>query len=103
MSAEISPDSLMFLRDCRQRINALAYRAQRLDNKRSPNVPGVNIVRNCLMHAQREGFSGEDTMTLIAFEALKALENMSDAYMVMLNSTPMHSMVMPKGDGHEGG
>jgi hypothetical protein len=107
-SDRISPEQLLFLRDCRQRISACAYRGNRVDGKRPGPFQheGASImVRNCLRMAEIEGYSGEDTMTVIAFEALKQVEHLLDLVLQhsMGNPRTIFPMRTDEEPGNEGG
>ena len=91
---EPGPHQLMHLRDCRQRINAAGRRDMRVDGSKGTPTTG-SLIRSVLTLAEHEGYSGEDTMTLLAFEALKLLEQANDRQLDMLMLAPARVQIHP--------
>ena len=76
-------------RELRAKIHLAGYRGQRIDGGHSPAFVSA-LVRNVLVTAERNGLSGDDTMTWLAYEALKALEECQGREMqrAMLDPAP---------------
>ena len=67
------------VREMRQRITRSAFHGGRVDGKKSHMpAPASVMVRNILALGEREGWSGEDTMTMLAYYALLGYEGMYD-------------------------
>jgi hypothetical protein len=54
-----------------------------------------SLIRNCLMHARYIGMSAEDTYTLLAYHALRSLEDIYQRQIQMLATMPPAPVVMP--------
>jgi hypothetical protein len=83
--------------EMRKAITNAAFRGERLteDGKLSLSPP---LVRNVLVAAEQQGLSGEDTMTWLAYEALKGYERCMDQLIetAMLSPLPpIQSLVPP--------
>jgi hypothetical protein len=46
-----------------------------------------SLIRNCLMHARYSGMSAEDTYTLLAYHALRSLEDIYQTQLQMLSTS----------------
>jgi hypothetical protein len=82
-------EKILTVREMRQAITRAAYGRERVDGKTlglgawPPASPLASKVLRCGEH---EGWSGEDTMTVLAYEALKAYEQMHDLVIQNLNA-----------------
>lgn len=55
------------------------------------------IVRNCMMAADYQGSSGEDRYVLLAYHALRALEDTYQQHVQLVNLTPFPRYTTPSG------
>jgi hypothetical protein len=80
------------------------YTAQEIRDCETPNGMRVRIRRyafssnalahNLLMTAEMRGWSGEDTMTWLAFEALKRVEHLEDLMLEHARLSPMTPLIV---------
>lgn len=74
-----TPQPLSDPRDMRVAIDQAAWRGERIDGSGRPAIScAAGLAKNCLTTARIAGFSGEDTMTLLAYHALLMLEQLND-------------------------
>ena len=83
------------IRELRGKILLAGRRGQRIDGGHPPTVVGA-LVRNVLASSEISGLSGEDTMTWLAFEALKALEEVLGIEMQRAMREPAPRVIVPK-------
>lgn len=79
------------VREIRQAITTAMRGAVRVDGKdtRHGYSAAGNLARNVIILGEREGWSGEDTMTVLAYHALVALEASQDQLMeVAIHTLP---------------
>jgi hypothetical protein len=88
-----TPDLPLDPRDMRKRIMRAAYRGERLDGKHGLTV---SIAHAVLRTAEHAGYSGEDTMTMLAYHAILQLEQMQDLLTEQVSLTPSPPMVFIK-------
>ena len=75
-------------RELRKHIQRCAFRGNRIDGKDSRQINITSsMARNVLSFCELNGYSGEDTMTVLAFMALKNLEQTTDRELAMLDIT----------------
>ncbi len=55
------------------------------------------IVRSCMMAADHQGSSGEDRYVLLAYQALRALEDFYQQHVQLVNLTPFPRYTAPSG------
>ena len=65
------------IRQLRAKIFQAVYRGSRIDGEGPANTASV-IASNVLRSGEVAGLSGEDIMTILAFEALKCVETLVD-------------------------
>jgi len=80
-------------REMRQRINRAGYGYERVDGKEmgpSNLPPAAAMIRAVLTAAEYQGLSGEDAMTMLAYNALVGYERLHDHVLqeAMLNPSP---------------
>ena len=78
-------------REIRKHLNEVSRNGCRVDGKRisdfSMNAPSA-MLRNVLIAAEIQGYSGEDLMTVLAYNALLRYEDVLDRLIEQLNITP---------------
>lgn len=86
------------VREMRQRINRAAYGRERVDGKDvRDSIPPAGALINAIMNlAQRDGWSGEDTMTALAYHALVQYESMYDRVLDGIVISPMPSTILQR-------
>ncbi len=86
-------------REMRKAMQAAVYRGERVDgtgrSRGSMSVAAV-LARNVMQSAEIQGFSGEDTMTAVAYYALCELERMNDRLLEQLYLMPAPKMVVKR-------
>lgn len=86
-------------REMRKRIAEASRRGTPVSGKAVPpgqmTVGGV-LARHIMIFAEREGMSGEDTMTMLAYHALIALEQSQARLLEMAMLTPAQPLVFVK-------
>jgi len=93
MSTQHTPD-MNDPREMRKRLIKVSYGRTRLDGKPEDvfGMPshGVHLVRTVFLLGEAQGWSGEDTMTALAFHLLGEYERVYDLVLkqAMLNPTP---------------
>ena len=100
-------------REIRKLLQEIAYRGSRIDRKESGeyaiSMTG-NITRHVMQMAEIQGYSGEDTMAMLAYYALLQYESAMDRLLDMVNTSPAPNLVIPIGqwkaeqlkkEGHE--
>lgn len=93
---EIMSKPLSDPREIRKALQRTAYRGGRISDDRQDSM-GLPLVRAVLNMCESLGYSGEDTMTVLAYHALLAYENLLDAErerLVMSINPPI--FVLPK-------
>lgn len=92
--------SMMTVRDMRKAINDARAGYTRADGtgKRGTLPPTSAMIQACLIMCQREGLSGEDTMTVLAYHALVGYEKLHDLVMEQISLTvnPPFIIVKPE-------
>jgi hypothetical protein len=88
-------------REMRRALHAVAYRGadQRLINQQWEYSTGSAIVRQCMDLARRDGLSGEDTMTLIAYSLLVQCDLLDRRLLRYARLDVAPSMQVPGGEG----
>lgn len=90
-------EPLTDIREMRKALRAAALRGDRIDGKpHSPSGLGISIAstlaRNAYHAAQHAGWSGEDEMTLLAYHALRELEQSHDREARYLMTAPASAL-----------
>lgn len=70
-----------------QEMRALIYRTAHCDSA---------LIRNCLYRSEQEGLTGEDTMTLIAYQALRQLEDVYQRHVDTMMRQPVPPVIVPE-------
>jgi hypothetical protein len=76
------------VREMRKALRDMSYTGSNLGGDRPDYGPTAALARNCLRAAEAQGFSGEDTMTLVAYHAILQLEK---AYGMLLANPSLAS------------
>ena len=79
------------VREMRHQINKAMHGYERVDGKdvgRLSIPPAGAMIKNIVYAAQAHGWSGEDTMTVLAYEALKGYEGLYDRVLEHAMLTP---------------
>lgn len=86
------------VREMRQRINqAVRGYGDRVDGKQTGMAgiaPMSSMIRAVLMLAERDGWSGEDTMTALAYHAIVRCESLYDNVIEFHNIMPPSPMIL---------
>lgn len=92
-------DNLTDPREMRQRLLRVAYGRERVDDRpigMTEISPTSALVNFCMRMGEREGWSGEDTMTALAYHALLRCEALQDNVLYDFSIRPSPFMT-PKG------
>ena len=84
-------------REMRKVIRETAYRGHRFDTSNSASLASP-IARNVLMAAERDGWSGEDTMTALAYHALLEIDRLYSQLIESVNMQVYRPMIISKED-----
>jgi hypothetical protein len=82
-------------REMRKVMMLAIHRGDRIDGNDFPyKINSASaLARNVIYSAESMGYSGEDTMTMLAYHALLALEQSNDRLLEMANLSPTPLMV----------
>jgi len=84
-------DQLTDPREMRQRLRRVAYGRDRIDGRpvsMAEISPTSALVNACMRMGEREGWSGEDTMTALAYHALRRCEALQDSMLYEASIRP---------------
>lgn len=85
------------VREIRKLLDAAAFRGERIDGNPQgfPSISVVaSLVRQVMDLGRHQGYSGEDTMTLLAYHALLRYEQMTDQILYAHNTTPTGRVIL---------
>jgi ABC-type tungstate transport system permease subunit len=67
-----------------------------LEVSRGSQTIGASILREVFVFSERQGYSGEDKMTLLAYRALLELENVTARLIELHNMIPHQQTIVEK-------
>ena len=84
-------------REIRKHLHLAAYRGARIGPQAAPErfpSSASSLARNCLRMGEAMGYSGEDTMTALAYHALVQLERVTDLMLAEAALRPSPGIVL---------
>lgn len=95
------------VREMRKAIRLAARGDESVGGERGKNwgmgSPAAPMIRSALMAGEYAGWSGEDTMTMLAYHVLLQYEDIHARFLDTMNLLPHPVMVMPSGTRDEYG
>ena len=87
-------------REMRKRISTAAYRGDRIDGNnmgRFSYSSAASLAHAVLVASEAQGYSGEDCMTVLAYNALVRYEDLMDRLLENYQRTPIPHFIAPSG------